>query len=280
MPRITKRWLWIGGSVAVMAGLMLALWKPSGSDGSGGQELTLFCAAGLLPPVREICERYQGECGVKVRIEPDASGPLLGKLRIAPDRADLYLSGEESFMRDAQSQGLVADSLPVARQRVALAVGAGNPRKIAGVEDLLKEGIKVAIPNPEIAAAGKSARKALSATGQWDALEGRSHQPEAKVSVVGKVTEAAQAVKVGSADAALVWDATARQFGLEMVEVAAFRNQQPEDVMLGVVSAGRDHAAALRFARYVAARDRGQEAFEKFHLAPIPDAQPWKDVSK
>ena len=264
----------------MIAGLTLALWKPADSDDSRRQELTLFCAAGLLPPVREICDRYQSECGVKVRIEPDASGPLLGKLRIAPDRADLYLSGEESFMLDAQAQGLVADALPVARQRVTLAVRPGNPRKIAAVDDLLKEGVKVAIPNPQIAAVGKSAKKALSATGQWDALEGQIHQSQAKVSLVGKVTEAAQAVKVGTADAALVWDATARQFGLEMVDVAAFRNQRPEDAMLGVVSAGRNRAGALRFARYVVARDRGQEAFEKFHLTPIADALPWKDESK
>ena len=240
----------------------------------------MFCAAGLLQPVREICDRYEQECGVKVRIEPDASGPLLGKLRLAPDRADAYLSGEESFMREAQAQGLVADAMPVARQRLALAVRAGNPLKIAGVDDLLKEGVKVAIPNPEIAAAGKTAKHALSAAGQWEALEQQIRQFQAKVSLVGKVTEAAQAVKVGTADAALVWDATARQFGLEIVEVATFRDQPPEQAMLGVVSAARDRDAAMRFVRYVAARDRGQVAFEKHHFAPRADAEVWKDGSK
>ena len=110
--------------------------KPAGKARRPG-ELVLYCATGFIKPVEEICADYEKEYGVKVHIDPDSSGALLSKLRVAPERADLFLSGEESFMREARQQKLVAEVLPVARQHVVLAVAPGNPQKIAGLADLL-----------------------------------------------------------------------------------------------------------------------------------------------
>ncbi len=95
---------------------------------------------------------------------------------------------------------------------------------------------------------------------------------------MGTVTEAAQAVKIGAADAAIVWDATARQFGLDVVEVPEFQQQR----------AGAGHCwawwrprsrptAALHFARYLTARDRGELVFQKHYFQPLDDADVWED---
>ena len=129
----------IFGSLAVMAGLVALLWISSNSVGSKEQadELVLFCATGLLKPVREVCADYEKEYGVKVRIEPDSSGALLTKLRVASDRVDLYLSGEESFIRDAVKQGLVAETLPVARATRGAGRSAGQPAEDCSAEGLV-----------------------------------------------------------------------------------------------------------------------------------------------
>jgi molybdate transport system substrate-binding protein len=274
---ISRPWLMIGGSLAAMAVLVLLLWRPH-LRGRPQGDLVLYCAAGLHEPMAKICAAYEKECGVKVLIESDGSGPLLSKLRIAPDKADLYLAGEESFIRKAQEQELVAEDFPVARQRVVLAVKPGNPLGIAEVGDLLRENVKVALPNPELTASGRIARRALAPTGEWKALEGQRKRFAAKVSTVGKVTEAAQAVKLGAADATFVWDATARQFGIEIVEAPLLQGQPPEQATLGVVAGSRNRTAALRFARYLTARDRGQKTLEAYHFQPIADAKVWEDA--
>jgi len=273
---ITRPWLWIGGSLAAMAVLGLALWNPMKPKAPRG-DLVLFCAAGLLRPVQEICADYEKQYAVKVRIEPDASGTLLSKIRIAPDCADLFLAAEEFYVREARSQGLVAEVFPVARQQLVIGVKPGNPKKIAAVADLLREDVTVALPNPEAAAVGEAAKRALVLSGEWEALQRQMRDFPAKVSLVGRVTEAAQAVKIGTTDAAIVWDATARQFELEMVEVSTFRQQPPELVTLGVLVGSSNPTGALNFARYLTASDRGEPVFKKHYLEPLDDADRWED---
>ena len=47
--------------------------------------------------------------------------------------------------------------------------------------------------------------------------------------------------------------------------------------MLGVVAATKNPTAALHFARYLTARDRGQRLFEKHYFQPVEDADVWED---
>ena len=75
----------------------------------------------------------------------------------------------------------------------------------------------------------------------------------------------------------MVWDATARQFGLEFVEVPVFQQQAGEQATLGVVAATKYPTAALHFARYLTARDRGELAVAKNLFQPMPDADVWED---
>ena len=276
---IATPWLVAIGSLIAMIGLTLLLWsstRPS-KPRQKPNELVLYCATGFLKPVQEACAEYQKEYGVNVRIEPDSSGSLLSRVRVAPARVDLYLSGEESFMAEARRRGLVAEVLPFARQHVVLAVGPGNPRKIAALKDLLQDDVRVVLPNPELTATANAAQRALAGTGQWESLVDRRRASQGRLSFVGNVNEAAQAAKIGAADATLVWDATARTFGLDVVEVPEFQARAREQAMLGIVAAAKHPTAALHLARYLTARDRGQLALRKNYFQPVEDADVRED---
>ncbi len=264
------------GSLAAMGILVLLLWNPTLRRGEQG-DLVLYCAAGLLRPVEELCAQYEQEYGVKVTIEPGGSGTLLSKIRVIPAAADLYLAADDAYQRDARALGLVAETLPVAKQHLVIAVRRGNALKIASPAHLARPRVRVALPNPQLAACGRAAERALAGTGQWEAIVRRSRGPGAEVSLVGTVTEAAQAVKLDAADAAVVWDATARQFEIEFVEVPEFREKTIERVSLGVVATTPRPAAALHFARYLTAKDRGQVVFQRHYYQPLDDADPWDD---
>jgi ABC-type molybdate transport system substrate-binding protein len=280
---VARPWLLAAGSLAAMIGLGLLLWlttRPGPRQQS--DELVLYCTNALLRTARDVAAEYEKEYGVKIDIDTASSGALLSKLRLAGDRVDLYLAAEESFIRDARRQGLVAETLPVARQHVVVGVRPGGhdaehgPPRIAAFTDLLKDEVGVVLPNPELTAVSKAAARAVG-TKPWDALLERSRRPDAHVAFVGTVSEAAQAVRTKAADAALVWDATAREFGLEVVELPEFRNAE-ETAWLGIASASVRPTAALHFARYLTARDRGELAVRMHHFQPIADADTWADV--
>jgi ABC-type molybdate transport system substrate-binding protein len=76
-------------------------------------------------------------------------------------------------------------------------------------------------------------------------------------------------VRVGAVDAAIVWDATVRQVeGLEAVRLPQFDGVSAT-LSAAVLAGCRQPAAALRFARYLAARDRGLPHFERTGLTVV-----------
>ncbi len=91
------------------------------------------------------------------------------------------------------------------------------------------------------------------------------------------VNEVANDVKLGSVDAGIVWDATAVQYPeLEVVDVPELE-AGTASVDIAVLTSAKDPTAALHFARYVSARDRGLQAFasKRFQVV-VGDV--WEDV--
>jgi len=252
------KWVLVALAVGVLAAAALLLLSVSARPRGG---LLLYCAAGIQPPVKEIAAAYEKEHGVAVQVQYGGSGQLLSSIEIAK-RGDLFLAGDNSYIEMARKKGLVGESIPLATMRPVILVGKGNPRKIRALEDLLRADVRVALANPDQAAIGRTVRELLRKAGTWDALE--KHAAVLKPTV----NDLANDVKVGSADAAIVWDATARQYpDLEMVR-SELLDQATEQVTVGVLCASTQPAEALRFARYLGAADRGLPIFRKHGYEP------------
>lgn len=233
--------------------------KPTGNSGAS---LVMYCAAGLKPPVAEIARAYEEECGVRVELQYGGSGTLLSNLRVA-QRGDLYLAADQSYLDRARSNHLVAEIIPLARMTPVIGVRKGNPKQVQGIADLTRPEVAVALANPEAAAIGRITQRLLEARGQWDAV--------AKAVKVLKptVNELANDLKLGSADAAVLWDAVVQQYPeLEAVPAPELA-PGTQHVGVGILTASEQPTAALRFARYLGARDRGLPVFERFHYPPV-----------
>jgi len=179
------------------------------------------------------------------------------------DAGDLFLPADQSYVASARAFGLVAEVIPLARQRPVIAVAKGNPKNIRSVEDLFRADVRFATANPDAASIGRTVRSLFQRTGQWAALEKRAtvFKPT--------VNEVANDVKIGSVDAGIVWDATARQYPeLDLVTLPLFDGAN-ETISICVLKRSLQPTAALRFARYLGARDRGLKQFEKFHFEPV-----------
>lgn len=245
------------GSVFLVAGLVaLLVWRPPAGPVVSGRPLVVFCAAGLKPAVDRIAADYTRRYGVVVQLQYGGSGTLLNNLRLA-GRGDLYLAADASHLALARSQGLVAETLPIARLTPVLAVRSGNPKQVRNLADLRRSEVAVALANPEAASIGQVVRTLLSREGGWDSLA-------ARVKVFKPtVNDVANDIKLGTVDAGIVWDATARQYPeLEAVHDALL-DAAGQEVALAVLSFCDQPAAALRFARFLAAADVGLQEFAR-----------------
>ena len=249
-------------SLIVLAALLWLLRPQRDPAGGGAARLTLFCAAGIKPPVEELARLYEERYGVAIAMQYGGSGTLLSSLRIAPE-GDLYLAADDSFIERARELGLVDEALPLATMRPVIAVRAGNPAGVTGAEDLLREDLVVGLADPNAAAVGVSTREMLSEAGHWEAVARR-----VKV-FKPTVTELANDLVLGAIEAAVVWDATVAQYPkLEAIRVPAF-DRVPREVTIGVLRGGQHPREALRFARFLAARDEGAAVFERHGYVPI-----------
>lgn len=251
--RDAKAWLLGSGLAVVGLVLLLVLGRP-GRPGptTETKPLVLFCAAGLKPPVEAVAKAYEQEFGISVQVQYGGSGTLLANLTVA-DRGDLFLAADDTYLELARSNGLLAEVVPLARLTPVIAVARGNPRGVRGPDDL--PSLPVALANPEAAAVGRTARDLLRRSGQWASLADR-----VKV-FKPTVNDVANDIKLGAVDAGIVWDATVRQYPeLEAVRVAAF-DAHPQSVSIGVLKSSQQPTAALRFARYLGAPERGLREF-------------------
>jgi molybdenum ABC transporter molybdate-binding protein len=214
----------------------------------------------LKQPVEAIAAKYREDAGVEVQLQYGGTGTLLSQLRVAR-QGDLFIAADDVGIADARKFDAIREVLPFVQQRPVIAVRAGNPKQIATLADLARDDVKLALANPEAAAIGRSVRAAL----------GEKYEALAKRAAVQKptVTEIAADLSLGAVDAAIVWDSTVPQFkDLEAIQAREF-SALVENASAAVLTACKDSVAALRFARYLAAPEKGGAVFQQHGFTPI-----------
>jgi len=258
MPRLTPARTAVGSLVALVLLVAAAYWRTDAPlTGPAGRPLVVYCAASARPAAEAAARDFEAETGRRVEFRFGASEDLLHKAGLLnpADPADLFLPADDGYIRAAREKGIAAESFPIAEMRCVLLTAPGNPKGVARWADLPRPGVRVAVPSPA-AAVGRLARDHLAAAGLWDELRPR-------VVDTGTVTEAANAAKLGSADAAVVWDAVAAAYPgqavLALPELAAVTAR----VDVAILTHSPDAAAARRFARYLSDPDRGLVRFRE-----------------
>lgn len=251
--------------IAGVALLGAALWKTQFSAGnrttSSNTTLTVYCAAGLKKPVEEIARAYESEVGGHVEIQFGGTGTLLSQIEVAK-RGDLFIAADAGAAADAKKRNLVSESLALVKQTPVIAVKAGNPKGIKGIDDLFRDDVRVAISNPEAASIGRTTKKAVG--DRWEPFS-------KKVSVMKPtVTEIASDLSLGAVDAAVIWDATVPQF--KGIEAIAAREFTPfaETASVNVLTACKQPAEALKFARFATASEKGGLVWSQQGFKSIP----------
>ena len=80
-------------------------------------------------------------------------------------KADVYLAGLNAVKKQIDEGMLVAPAIPYATNTLTIMVPQGNPAGIAGLLDLSKPGIKLAMPNPEFEGVARQIKASLEKAG-------------------------------------------------------------------------------------------------------------------
>ena len=147
--------------LATTAVLALVLHAPAQGQPS---DLKVYGAGGPAPAMREAAKVFGGKRGVQIEI---TAGPTSVWKDQAMKDADLIFSGSESMMADFVRRELpglidVATIRTLYLRPSAILVRPGNPRKLTGVRDLAKPGVKILV----VEGAGQ--------VGMWEDVAGRT----------------------------------------------------------------------------------------------------------
>jgi molybdenum ABC transporter molybdate-binding protein len=239
----------------------------------GVGDLSIYCAAGMRYPMVQVVEQYEAEYDVTVRVQYGGSNTLFSSLQVSGS-GDLFLAADASYVDMARAKGLAAERLPLATMCPVIVVSKKNETGIQSVDDLLQPGLRLALGNPDAAAIGKKTKQLLEASGHWSSLDEQVNQNGVYKPTVNEV---ANDVKLGSVDAGIVWDTTAAQYDeLQAIHVPEL-DKGTVQVEICVLNSTQNPTAALHFARYVAARDRGLQTFadESYNVV---EGDVWQDV--
>ena len=127
----------------------------TGNAQSASKRILVFAGAASKPATEEGARIFQERFGIPVNVVFGGSGFVLSQMKLAK-KGDLYFPGSSDFMEMAKKERLVfPESEKILVYLIpAINVQKGNPKKISSLRDLTKDGVRVAIANPEMVCVG------------------------------------------------------------------------------------------------------------------------------
>ncbi len=210
---------------------------PAGVTGS----VAVFAAASLTESFTRIGKDFEAaNPGTHVTFNFAGSSALATQINQGAP-ADVFASAAPANMKTVTDAGNGAGAATTfVRNRLVIAVPKGNPNGVAGLADLTRPGVKVALCAEQVPC-GAAAKKAL----------GAARVELTPVTLEADVKAAVAKVKLGEVDAALVYrtdaKAAADVTGIEFPESAGAINDYP----IIVLRDAPNKAAAQAFVGYV-----------------------------
>jgi molybdate transport system substrate-binding protein len=254
---------WIRTVLAGSSALVLVALAACGGDGaeepSGGGTgtgsastvtgtVTVFAAASLTGSFKKIGTDFEAaNPGARVTFNFAGSSALATQINQGAP-ADVFASAAPANMKTVTDAGN-AEGTPATfvRNQLVIAVPRGNPAGVAGLADLTRPGVKVALCAQQVPCGG-AARTALAAAGV----------KLTPVTLEQDVKAALQKVKLGEVDAALVYrtDAKASASDVDGVEFPE-SGRAVNDYPVVVLKSAPNKATARAFVAYVRS-DKGK----------------------
>jgi molybdate transport system substrate-binding protein len=240
---------------------------------ASSKRLLMFAGAASKPATEEAVKMFQERSGVIVDLIFGGSGFVLSQMKLGK-KGDLYFPGSSDFMEVAKREGLVfPDSEKIVVYLIpAINVQKGNPKKIYSLIDLTKDGVRIAIANPEMVCVGTYA---------VEIIEKNFNPPEKQrlkknlVNYTESCEKTANVISLRAVDAVLGWRVF-HYWDPERIETIYLR---PEEIPrigylpIAISKLTQDKALAQKFVDFLLSTN-GKAIFRKYHyLMDLQEAQ-------
>ncbi|MGI8406095.1 MAG: molybdate ABC transporter substrate-binding protein [Thermomicrobiales bacterium] len=239
-----------------------------------GGKLTVFAAASLTDAFNKMKTDLQAEhLNLEITFQTGGSQALVTQLQ-AGAKADVLATANNSTMKTAVDGDLIERKpVPFTGNRLVIVTPKDNPAKIASLDDLGKDGIRLVIAGADVPA-GKYALQAICSYGSKGAA------PADFVTSVGNnvvseetdVRSVLAKVQLGEADAGIVYasDAVAAKLSGSEVNAIEFPATVPATATYPIAPvAGGNTGLANAFIAYVLSPD-GQKVLAEYGFKSAP----------
>ncbi|MGO4714494.1 molybdate ABC transporter substrate-binding protein [Bradyrhizobium sp. 2TAF24] len=126
-------------------------------------------------------------------------------------RPDIYASVNLGHLRELKRAGLMSQSLVYMHNELQIMVARGNPKKVAGIDDLVRADVRTSLPNPVNEGIMQFyLRKVLERHGLWPAIAGGQECTGCQTTANNWFTavhhrETPQRIAAGQSDVGVVW---------------------------------------------------------------------------
>lgn len=192
--------------------------------------------------------------------------------RCAPD---VYASVNLGHLRQLKSAGLMSQYAVYMHNELQIMVAKGNPKKIVGIDDLVRPDIRTSLPNPVNEGIMQFyARKVLERHGLWSQIANGKECVSCQTTDRNWFTavhhrETPERIRDNKSDAGIVWktevmEALRHGAQVEAVELPAADSLRDEvSYAIGALQNGRHRQNAASYLAFLAT-DAAQDAYGKF----------------
>lgn len=215
--------------------IALALLLPTFAAAVRAEEIVVFAGSASKPPLEEAAALFQDETGIRVVLHLGGSGAMLNQLRLSR-HGDVYIPGSSDFMEKAKRLGVVRpESERILAYLVpAINVARGNPKKISGLADLARPGLKIGMADPEGVCLGLYAVEILEHSRLANRIRGNI------AATVESCEKTAALIPLRAVDATLGW----REFSSWNPQIESIPLAPNEVVRLGYIPGAVTAASA------------------------------------
>ncbi len=243
---------------------ILLIWVVTPKGQASPKRILIFAGAASKPATDEATRIFHEKTGIPVDVVFGGSGFVLSQMKLAK-KGDLYFPGSSDFMDLAKREGLVfaETEKKVVYLVSAINVQRGNPKGIHSLKDLTRDGIRVALANPEMVCVGTYAVEIIE----------KNLTPEEKqrlrknlVNYTESCEKTANVISLKAVDAVIGWSVF-EHWDPGRIQTVSLR---PEEISrigyipIAISRFTRDRTLAQKFIDFLFSPE-GRAVFRKYH---------------
>ena len=197
--------------------------KPTGEQ----TELVVLCGSSFVPPMKQMCNEFTEKTGINAIYTVAGSEDFLPLVK-AGQKGDILIT-HDPYLDYVKQANTWADNAHVGFVAPVLAVQPGNPKNIKSINDLTRQGLKIALSNPEYSTCGEMVFSLIEKKGIKEAImKNLGYRLTKGHSTLGTF------LKTKTVDAVIMWNGVAHTFA-ESLQVVPLPYEYDKEIRVHVI---------------------------------------------